>query len=91
MIFFFSFAKATIIEVEIPKSLEGNLSSFSYDSSKDIMKFQFEFYNTGSTAYKTRIRLDLINNSKIVFTGWSNEKILMPGDRNNFEVYLSSN
>ncbi|MEM5773290.1 MAG: hypothetical protein QXL86_03685 [Candidatus Aenigmatarchaeota archaeon] len=91
MIFFFSFAKATIIEVEIPKSLEGNLSSFSYDSSKDIMKFQFEFYNTGSTAYKTRIRLDLINNSKIVFTGWSNEKILMPGDRKNFEVYLYSN
>lgn len=91
LLFFFSFGRAAIIDVEIPKSLEGNVSSFSYDSSKDIMKFRFEFYNTGSTAYKARFRLDLLNNSKIFFTGWSDEKVLMPGDRKNFEIYLYSN
>jgi hypothetical protein len=88
---FFSVANSTIIEVEIPQSLFGNFTSFSYDSSKDILKFWFEFYNSGSTSYKTRIRLDVLNDSKIVFTGWSDEKVLMPGDRKNFEIYWYTN
>jgi hypothetical protein len=87
----FSIANSILIEVEIPKSLEGNFTSFSYDSSKDILKFWFEFYNSGSTAYRTRIRLDVFNDSKIVFTGWSDEKVLMPGDRKNFEIYWYTN
>jgi len=87
----FSVANSTIIEVEVPQSLFGNFTSFSYDSSKDILKFWFEFYNSGSTAYRTRIRLDVLNDSKIVFTGWSDEKVLMPGDRKNFEIYWYTN
>lgn len=91
IIFIFSLTQATIVEVEVPKSLEGSLVSFSYDSSKDVMKFRLEFYNTGSTAYKARIRLDMLNNSKITFTAWSDEKVLMPGERKNFEIYSYSN
>mgnify|MGYP000520397487 CR=1 FL=1 len=87
----FSITNSTIIKVEIPTYLLGNFTSFSYDSSKDILKFWFEFYNSGSTAYRTRIRLDVFNDSRIVFTGWSDEKILMPGDRKNFEVYWYTN
>lgn len=90
-LFLFHLVRAVLIDVEIPKSLEGNLTSFSYNSSQDIMKFQSEFYNIGSIAYKARIRLDFINNSKPIFTGWSNEKSLMPGDRKNFEIYLYNN
>jgi hypothetical protein len=88
---FFSVANSTIIEVEIPQYLFGNFTSFSYDSSKDILKFWFEFYNSGSTAYRTRMRLDVLNDSRIIFTGWSDEKVLMPGDRKNFEIYWYTN
>jgi len=90
-LFLFNLAKATLIDVEIPKSLEGSITSFFFDPSKDIIKFQFEFYNTGSTAYKARIRIDFLNDSKTLFTAWSNEKILMPGDRKNFEIYIYTN
>jgi hypothetical protein len=91
LISLFPIANSVIIKVEVPKSLVGNFTSFSYDSSKDILKFWFEFYNSGSTAYKTRIRLDAFNDSRIIFTGWSDEKILMPGDRKVFEIYWYTN
>lgn len=91
VLFFFSASNSAVIKVGIQKSLDGDIISFSYDSSKDIIKFQFEFYNTGSTPFKARARVDVINNSKTAFTGWSEEKILMPGDRKNFEVYWYTN
>ena len=87
----FPITNSVIIKVEVPESLFGNFTSFSYDSSKDILKFWFEFYNSGSTAYKTRVRLDVFNDSRIIFTGWSDEKVLMPGDRKNFEIYWYTN
>ncbi|MEM7814689.1 MAG: hypothetical protein QXK48_03930 [Candidatus Aenigmatarchaeota archaeon] len=91
ILFFTLVANSAIVEVNVPKSLEGNISSFSYDPSTDILKFQIEFYNTGSVSYKTRIRLDILNGSRIVFTGWSKENTLMPGDRKNFEIYWYTN
>ncbi|MEM5829351.1 MAG: hypothetical protein QW040_00070 [Candidatus Aenigmatarchaeota archaeon] len=91
LLFFFSLSRAAIIEVDVSRNLEGKISSFSCDSSKDLIAFYLEFYNTGSIAYRARVRVDIINNSKIAFTAWSGEKILMPGDRKNFEVYLYDN
>jgi hypothetical protein len=85
-----SIANAAVIEIEVAKDLRGNFTSFSYDSSNDIVKFQFEFYNTGSIPYKTRIRID-INDSKNNFVGWSDEKSLMPGDRKNFDIFWYTN
>ncbi|MEM3393686.1 MAG: hypothetical protein QXY79_01400 [Candidatus Methanomethylicia archaeon] len=90
-LFLFSISRATLIEVDVSKNLEGNTVYFSCDPSKDLMRFYLEFYNTGSVAYRARVRLDIINNSKSIFTTWSNEKILMPGDRKDFEVYLYGN
>ncbi|MEM5879634.1 MAG: hypothetical protein QXU74_04055, partial [Candidatus Aenigmatarchaeota archaeon] len=91
LLFFFSLSRAAIIKVDVSRNLEGKISSFSCDSSKDLIAFHLEFYNTGSIAYRARARVDIINNSKTAFTAWSGEKILMPGDRKNFEVYLYSN
>ena len=82
-----TFACSTIIKVNVKKELKGNISSFSFDSFLDILSFQTEFYNTGSVAYKTRIRMDLLNGSQPIFTGWSDERVLMPGDRKKFEVF----
>lgn len=86
-LFFFQIASSTVIKVEVPKDLKGNISSFSYNYTLNILKFQIEYYNTGSVAYKVRNRIDILNDSKEVFTGWSEEKSLMPGDRKNFEIY----
>ncbi|MEM7825064.1 MAG: hypothetical protein QXO27_03785 [Candidatus Aenigmatarchaeota archaeon] len=91
IIFFSQIVNSAIVEVDIPKYLKGNISSFSYNYSLNILKFQVEFYNTGSIAYKTRVRIDILNYSQRVFTGWSEEKTLMPGDRKNFEVYWYTN
>lgn len=91
LLFFFQIARSAEIEVNIPRNIEGNVSSFSYSYSLNILNFQIEFYNKGSIAYKTRIRLDIFNGSQWFFTGWSGEKSLMPGDRKNFEIYWYTN
>jgi hypothetical protein len=46
-----------------------------------------EFFNSGSVAYKTRLRIDILNPREIMFTGWSKEETMMPGERKNFEIY----
>jgi len=84
-------AGSVMIEVHVPKYLEGRISSFSYNCSINILRFQVEFYNTGSIPYKARIRTDIFNNTHMLFTGWSKEEILMPGDRKNFNVYWYTN
>jgi hypothetical protein len=91
LIFFFSqLAKSAEIEVSVPSNLQGNISSISFNPSPDLVRFQIEFYNVGSVAYKARIRLDT-NDSQNVFTGWSDEKSLMPGDRNSYDIYWYTN
>lgn len=84
-------ANCAMIEVKIPQDLKGNISSYSFNYSLDLSKFQVEFYNTGSIAYKSRIRMNIFNDSQWLFTGWSEEKTLMPGDRKYFEIYWYTN
>jgi hypothetical protein len=90
ILFFSQLAKSAEIKVSVPADLQGNISSISFNSSPDLVRFQIEFYNVGSVAYKARIRLD-INDSQNVFTGWSDEKSLMPGDRNSYDIYWYAN
>lgn len=80
-----------MISVNVPENLKGSITLFSYGPFLDILKFQTEYYNTGSIAYKARIRIDVFNDSQMVFTGWSDEKSMMPGDRKNFEIYWYTN
>jgi hypothetical protein len=80
-----------VIDVKVSKDLKENISSFSYNYSLNILKFQFELYNTGSIPYKSRIRIDILNDSQEIFTGWSDEKSFMPGDKENFKIYWYTN
>lgn len=76
------------IDVEISQILDGKISAISYDKKiKDVFKIKVEFYNTGSLGYRSRIRLDILNNTDLLFTGWSQEKPLKPSDRAVFNVY----
>lgn len=84
-------ANAVLIEVKIPKALKGNFTSISFDSSKNLVTFSIEFYNSGSTSYTTRLRVDVFNGSQQIFTAWSDEKKFIPGDRKSFELYWFTN
>jgi hypothetical protein len=84
-------AYSAVVEVGIIETLEGNISSIIYDSSSNIAKFSIEFYNTGSIPYKARIKIEIFNNSERVFSGWSQEREFMSGDKKISNIYWYTN
>ncbi|MEM5834272.1 MAG: hypothetical protein QXQ69_00275 [Candidatus Aenigmatarchaeota archaeon] len=87
---FFFLSSASILKVGIKPELKGNFSAIFYEAKDGILKLNLEFFNTGSVAYKARVRLDVLNSSEILFTGWSKEETLMPGEAKNFELFYYS-
>ncbi len=83
---FSSLAFATAIDVSVDDRLSCEISSLVYNASYNITEFPVELYNTGSIGYKARARVDIIQD-EIIFTGWSKEKALMPGEKKIFPVY----
>lgn len=81
---------ASLVAVSTAEMLKGNLTSLFIDDSSNVIKFYSEFYNIGSIAYKARMRIDILNESNLVFTGWSKEEVFMPGDKKNFEMFWFS-
>ena len=76
------------ISVNVGEVLRAEVSDIEYNSSVDgIFKIRFQLYNSGSTGYKARARLDVFNDSELVFTGWSEEKSFIPGTRETFSLY----
>ncbi|MCS7106096.1 MAG: hypothetical protein NZ942_02155, partial [Candidatus Aenigmarchaeota archaeon] len=65
-------------------------SALFYETKNGVLKINLEFFNTGSIPYKARARFDILNSSEIVFTGWSKEETLMPGEAKNFELFYYS-
>ncbi len=90
LIIFIAISSAAVIEIEVKMKLDGKISFFSFERMNNIVKASTEFYNTGSVAYKARARLDILNRSELIFSGWSEEKPLMPGERKTFEIYWYS-
>jgi len=78
---------SAIIEVGVTEILDGEVTSIIYDNSSNVVKFSTEFYNTGSVGYKARIKIEVFNDSELVFVGWSKEKVLMPGGKEVFDSY----
>lgn len=83
-------AIAGLIEIEVKMKLTGKATVISIERFNNVVKLNLEFYNTGSVPYKARARLDILNESNLIFSGWSSEKELMPGERKNFEIYWIS-
>jgi len=84
-------AYSSMIEVGISEELKGNISSITYDNSSNIIKISIEFYNTGSIAYKTRVKVEFLDKDKVIFNAWSQEKEFMPGDKKSFDTYWYTN
>jgi len=90
LLIFSTLALASVIEIEVKMETKGRISALLSSNSGGVLKILPEFYNTGSVAYKARARLDVLNSSDLIFTGWSKEETLMPGERKNFEIYWFS-
>ena len=80
-------ALAALIEVDILEVLDGDISSLNYDNSSNIVEFTTELNNKGSVPYKSRIKIDVFDGDNVIFTSWSKENVLMPGDKKVFENY----
>ena len=82
-------ASASSIKVGVMEAFEGSPVFFISNVTGNLVKFSTEFYNTGTIPYKARMRIDVFDEKRI-FSGWSKEKPLMPGDRDYFEVFWYS-
>lgn len=79
------------IEVGVREVLKGSVLSITYDNSASTVRFSTEFYNTGSVGYSARLRLRVVQESAIVFEGWSQKKDMGPGDKQNFVIFWNNN
>jgi hypothetical protein len=87
---FIGIVYASDIGVSVAETLEGEITSLLFDNRNNIIKFLPEFLNSGSIAYSGRIRIDVLKDSELISTIWSEEEAFMPGDRKNFEMYWFS-
>jgi mRNA-degrading endonuclease HigB of HigAB toxin-antitoxin module len=81
------FAFSSLLEVDISEDIKSKIIYETQNISFNVVKFSTEFYNTGSISYNARARIFVYNNNKLIFSGWSQEKILMPGDKKTFDIY----
>jgi len=89
LILMFSIINAQVIKIGVKETIDKEIGPISYNQSviDGPFKVSFELFNTGSTGYKTRVRLDVFKENSLVFNGWSKEYSLNPGVRSNFEIY----
>ncbi len=90
VVILFSIVKAQKVKVNVEDILEAEILSFKYISeleSNQPFKVGFELMNSGSLEYSVRARLDIINDTDLFYTGWTNEAPLWPGESYYFELY----
>jgi hypothetical protein len=78
---------STSIEVEINEDIKGEIIHEYQNVSFNVVRFEAEFYNTGSIPYSARARVFVYDENKSVFSGWSQENVLMPGEKKTFYIY----
>jgi hypothetical protein len=82
-----SVSYATSINVDIDQLIQCKNVHLEQTVSGGIVNITSEFYNTGSIPYGARLRLFIINGTRIVFSGWSEEYSMMPGDKSSASIY----
>jgi hypothetical protein len=90
-LFLIGVASSAVLEVGVNEKLESNMSSLVYDNSSNLVKFSIELYNTGSVPFTARIKNEISDNNDLIFSGWSQEEGMMPGDKSMFDIYWYAN
>jgi hypothetical protein len=78
---------STLIKVNINEEIKSKIVSETTNFSFNVVKFSTEFYNIGSIDYSARARIFVYSDDKLIFSGWSQEKGLMSGDKKSFDIY----
>jgi len=84
------FTNAQEVKVRIEEILQSEIIGLKYNSllePGEAFKTNFDLFNSGSIGYSARVRLDILNQTELYYTGWSEEKSLWPGSSAYFEVY----
>lgn len=84
-------AFSSLIEVDISEDIKSEIIHEAPIISYNMVNFSTEFYNTGSVPYDARARILVYNETKLIFSGWSQKEDLMPGDRKTFDIYWYTN
>ena len=77
------------INIKVSDNISGYVEYFSFDNVtySTPQHFLLEWMNSGSVACKVKIRADILRNNSLVYTGWSQEKLLKPGAYDSFDIY----
>ncbi len=85
-----SVSKAQMVDVNIKEIIEVEATRIDYNSTitdGKPFKVDIELFNSGSVEYKTRIRLDILDQDNLIFTGWSDERYFSPGNQKIYNLY----
>jgi len=84
-------AFSSLIEVDISEDVKSDVIHEAIATSFNVVNFSTELYNTGSVPYDARARIFVYNESKLIFSGWSQKEDMMPGEKKTFDVYWYTN
>jgi hypothetical protein len=91
MIFFLVFSvysvNASNIGVQVSGAISSDFKVSAIEEDNNFIAMYFGLHNTGSLDYSARARMDIMGGEQVMFTGWSNEKQVNPGQRTGFVVY----
>lgn len=82
------------IKIGIKEVLDIQTSGFSYNSlieKGEPLKVSFELFNSGSTGYRARVRLDIFKQNNLIQTVWGSEEDFVPGVTHHFDIYYPVN
>lgn len=85
LLVFFPLAEAAFIEINIAEVVESDIKNVR----EDTFAFSTELFNSGSVGYAARERVDVYDGEDLVYTGWTPEKVIAPGQREVFDLFWS--
>jgi len=88
-----SIVNSSKIEVNVPEVLNGEISAFFLNKSLNsgVVKTKIEFDNIGSIPFKSRLRLEILEQEKLLYTLWSDGKEINPSEKKIFEFFTYIN
>ncbi|MCK5233644.1 MAG: hypothetical protein KAJ91_02390 [Candidatus Aenigmarchaeota archaeon] len=94
LVYFFLFMllvyPAAVFAASVNVNIEGMILSEikeAHTISEGLLSSSPELYNAGSVSYAARVRLLVEDNSNEIFSSWSAKDAVMPGERNDFNIF----
>jgi hypothetical protein len=77
------------LKINVPEVINGNKAylQFEQTTNESPQIFLMDWENQGSVSCKARMRVDISNGTTLLYTAWSREVPLEPGDHSELEAY----